>query len=267
MSKRKHHNGHSHPELSADDKLALLERSPTAKEYKATTSKPPAKASVGGYMRCYESHPALPLSEGIVVYGGSCMYPIVEDADIYIGHDHSMKKSIKTYPWEEGESVQFLIPDMGIPESKEQFAKMLDWLVVQLTAKKKVHVGCIGGHGRTGMTLSGLAFLMRNEKDAISYVREHYCQKAVESQAQINFLHDLYGITKANPAKGHYSMGSPTPTKAATGPVTYSSGVTSNTRAQYKQETFDMFGQSQVIHPAKSDICIWGANVQLVKSK
>lgn len=266
MSKRKHaHNGHPTSHLSASEKLALLDRSPTAKEFKAV-EKAPTKAAVGAYVRCYESHPALPLSEGIVVYGGSCVYPVVEDADVYIGHDHSMKKSPKAYPWNEGESVQFLIPDMGVPESKEEFAKMLDWLVVQLTAKKKVHVGCIGGHGRTGMTLSALAFLMRNEKDAITYVRKNYCEKAVESQGQVQFLHDLFGIEKVNPAKGHFSSHSTTHGKATTGHTTYSTGAVSNTRQHHQQESFS-FAQSQVIHPAKADICIWGGNVEIAKSK
>jgi hypothetical protein len=31
-------------------------------------------------------------------------------------------------------------------------------------------------------------------EDAITYVREHYCKKAVESSTQVAFLHKQYGI-------------------------------------------------------------------------
>lgn len=151
--------------------------------------------------RCFESHPPLPLKDGLVIYGGSCSSPIVRDADIYVGLDHSHARSPKAYPWEVGESFLFHITDMHAPNDPAQFFKLIDWLVVQLIAQKKVHIGCIGGHGRTGTVLSALVSVMMDEKNAIGYVRKHYCQKAVESAAQIEFLSKHFGVTREAPAK------------------------------------------------------------------
>lgn len=252
MSKYSKSRGKGHYGGTAQDQLSLLARDPQHK----------AASTGGGYKRCYETHPPLSLGQDIVVYGGSCGFPVVQDADIYVGHDHSFAKSDKAYPWEEGESFQFLIPDMGVPADKEQYAKMLDWLVVQLTAHKKVHIGCIGGHGRTGMTLSALAFLMLHEKDAITYVREHYCQKAVESQAQVNFLHDLFGIDKAAPAKQSYS--SQTCGAKSNG---HASAPTATSSLPYSSRSFEGFdlNQSSTIYPSDSSSSIWGRNIEIVK--
>lgn len=149
--------------------------------------------------RCYMSHPPLVIGD-YKIYGGSCIDPIVTDADIYVGFDYGMAKSHKAYPWEEGESFLFPIQDMGVPKDPEQFKKLVDWIAVQLIAKKKIHLGCIGGHGRTGMVLAALVKVMLGEKDAIQYVRKHYCTKAVESAAQVTFLRTHFEVSTA---KGH----------------------------------------------------------------
>ena len=78
---------------------------------------------------------------------------------------------------------------------------MVKWLAKQVEAGKKVHVGCIGGHGRTGLVLAALARVMIDEKDAIAYVRKNYCHKVVETTAQVNFLAKHWGIAKADPSK------------------------------------------------------------------
>lgn len=154
--------------------------------------------------RCYESHPAL-LIAGFHVYGGSCSNPVVKDADVYVGLDHSYKRSDKEYPWEEGVSFLYPITDMAAPRDPASFKKLIDWLAEQILDGKKVHIGCIGGHGRTGTVLSALVAVLDNNKDAITYVRNNYCKKAVESEVQIAFLHTHFGITKVEPSKGHYS--------------------------------------------------------------
>lgn len=153
------------------------------------------------YRRCYETHPPLPLLDGLKVYGGSCGYPVILDADIYVGFDLSMKRTSRRFPWEPGEEVLYPIQDMRAPTDLDSFKKLIEWLSVQLIAQKKVHLGCIGGHGRTGTVLSALVKEMMEEEDATTYVREKYCKKAVESEAQINFLHKHFGIKKVEPTK------------------------------------------------------------------
>jgi hypothetical protein len=97
------------------------------------------------------------------------------------------------------EEVYCAIPDMGIPKNIPRFKKMVTWLCNQLQEGKKVHIGCIGGHGRTGLLLAAIVSQLSGEKDAIAYVRKNYCGRAVESSEQVKFLGEHYGIT---PVKG-----------------------------------------------------------------
>jgi hypothetical protein len=155
--------------------------------------------------RCYESHPPLPLGDGIVIYGGSCNYPAVKDADVYIGFDYGMERQVKGWPWETQNServeVYFPVVDMSVPKSVSDFKNLIDWTIEQLKAGKKVHAGCIGGHGRTGTFFSALVRVMMDEKDSTAYVRKHYCHKAVESSQQVEWLAKHFDVTPAKGAK------------------------------------------------------------------
>jgi len=160
------------------------------------------RAGTTGYARCFESHKPLPIGE-YLIYGGSCSSPMVSNADIYIGFDRSMRETASRFPWNEQkvEEILFYIPDMGVPADPEEFKKMIAWIAVQLTALKLVHIGCIGGHGRTGTVLAALVTHMTGELDSITYVRKHYCEKAVESHTQVKFLNTHYGIKEISGAK------------------------------------------------------------------
>ena len=74
---------------------------------------------------------------------------------------------------------------MDAPANVTRFKKLVTWLCNQLQDGKTVHVGCIGGHGRTGTVISAIVAELLEEKDAIQWVRKHYCKKAVESKAQV----------------------------------------------------------------------------------
>lgn len=158
------------------------------------------KGSKGArYAACYESHPALKLGNGTAgfkVYGGSCSTPVVKDADVYVGLDWGMKITRPTYPWDDAApkvvEVKFQITDMKVPDDEDEFVRMIDWLVERVRDGRKVHVGCIGGHGRTGMVLAALASRFGHDRP-IAYVRENYCAKAVETGEQVEFLARLFG--------------------------------------------------------------------------
>lgn len=147
------------------------------------------------HVSCHTTH--LPMTIGkYKIYGGSCSYPNIKDADVYVGFCHSM--NVTGYPWEGVTEVLFEIPDRGIPENLTDFKNMLEWIKSQLIASRRVHIGCIGGHGRTGTVLAALVrFMDPSIKDAIGYVRKNYCKKAVESQKQIDFLVKEFGCTPA----------------------------------------------------------------------
>lgn len=160
----------------------------------------------GGYSEpkasCYHSHPPLKITlsasgEQVSVYGGNARAPIVKDADIYVDLAGSSQPK-RNYPWNPPETgpveIVFPVYDMEPPSNPAEFKKMVYWLGEQVIAGKKLHVGCLGGHGRTGTLLAALVKVLSGEEDAITYVRENYCQKAVESDSQVKFLNKYFDI-------------------------------------------------------------------------
>lgn len=161
-----------------------------------------------GWTPCHASHPPLkiPVGEKVYeIYGGSCIHPKINDMDVFVGLDSGMAKTSRAYPWYEGTELLFHIQDMQVPKDVEEFKKLLNYLKKSLEAGKKVFVGCIGGHGRTGTVFSALVKLMSNIEDSTTYVRENYCKKVVESQTQVDWLHTHFGIKKVEATKGGYS--------------------------------------------------------------
>jgi hypothetical protein len=158
--------------------------------------------------RCYESHKGLKLGVG-KLYGGSASSPIVKDADVYVALQSGSTSGRSSDPWDAPGVVEvhYSIQDMRQPSDAARFKKMVSWICTQLHDGKTVHVGCIGGHGRTGTVLSAVVAEMLDEKNAIQYVRQHYCKRAVESREQIQFLVKHYGIEMAEPTKGDVSTG------------------------------------------------------------
>ena len=154
-------------------------------------------------VRCYESHPVLKIGKG-KLYGGSASYPVVKDADVYVALQSGSTCGRISDPWDKQSvvEVQYSIRDMEAPANTARFKKMITWLCTQLHEGKTVHVGCIGGHGRTGTVLSAIVAEALEQADAVQYVRKHYCKKAVESKAQMQFLMKHYGVSEAEPTKG-----------------------------------------------------------------
>lgn len=169
---------------------------------------PSSKTKDTGWTPCHQSHPALKIPVGdkvYEIYGGSCIHPKINDMDVFIGLDSGMAKTSRAYPWYEGTEFLFHIQDMQVPKDVEEFKKLLNYLKESLEAGKKVFVGCIGGHGRTGTVFSALVKLMSNIEDSTTYVRENYCKKVVESQTQVDWLHTHFGIKKVDATKGGYT--------------------------------------------------------------
>lgn len=154
--------------------------------------------------RCYESHPPLKIGKGLL-YGGSASHPVVKDADVYVSLQSGSTSGRQTDPWEKQQKVvevYYAISDMHAPTDAPRFKKLVTWVCNQLHEGKKVHVGCIGGHGRTGLLISAIVAEATEKKDVIQWVRKHYCKKAVESKTQVQFLMKHYEVTEVEPAKG-----------------------------------------------------------------
>jgi hypothetical protein len=170
----------------------------------------------GTYVSCYESHPVLKLGKGEIL-GASCIHP-EKGFDIYVGLDSGMKRTFSPYPWEPAPTelppieILYYIADMTAPTKANTptFKKMVTWMAEQLNEGKRIHIGCMGGHGRTGTVLAALVKEMTGNEDAGQWVRDNYCKKAIESKVQIEFLHEHYGIKKVEGSKeysGFYGGG------------------------------------------------------------
>lgn len=156
------------------------------------------------FFKCYETHPPLVFTDKktgkeMSVIGGNCFKE--SDTDIQVGFDSGMVLDSQ-FPWNKDKRIRFLfrIMDRQVPKDSKEAHNLIKWLAAQLRKGKTVHLGCIGGHGRTGTILAALVTYMTGEKDSITYVRKNYCKKAVESQVQVNWLHQEFGITKADPS-------------------------------------------------------------------
>lgn len=148
---------------------------------------------------CHESHPDLHILNGTLV-GGNCRHhDRHKKVDLYVALDGSMQHPIFDPALTFKRCVYYPIKNMGIPNNPEKFKILINTIVHYLMGGKKVHVGCIGGHGRTGMVLAAVAATASDmglevpEKDAIGWVRANYCKKAVETKAQEGFLVTHFG--------------------------------------------------------------------------
>lgn len=157
---------------------------------------------------CFETHKPFVIPGAGLIMGGSCIRPIVKDADVYIGFDRDMTFG-RAVPWKGGIEVAHFIRDMHAPVNVEAFKSLIGWTLAQVRDLKKVHCGCIGGHGRTGLFFAAMTCVAEPDNpDAVAYVREHYCHRAVESDVQIKFLAQHFGYKgKPKPTKNLKAAG------------------------------------------------------------
>ena len=80
-------------------------------------------------------------------------------------------------------------PDFGVPNDLAAAdAHIIDaWQ--RARNGEAVEVACIGGHGRTGTVLACMAVLAGiAPPDAVSWVRDNYCQRAVQEPSQAYWM-------------------------------------------------------------------------------
>lgn len=83
-------------------------------------------------------------------------------------------------------------PDFGVPDDAEAVVAALAALRERARQGQQVEIGCMGGHGRTGTALAGLAVLCGHPPDrAVEWVRASYCDQAVETEEQDAFVRSL----------------------------------------------------------------------------
>lgn len=80
-------------------------------------------------------------------------------------------------------------PDFGVPTDPEAMITALHTALGRARTGERVELGCLGGHGRTGTALAALAVLTgRRPDEAVSWVRTAYCDRAVETTEQEDFI-------------------------------------------------------------------------------
>lgn len=89
-------------------------------------------------------------------------------------------------------------PDYGIVYLPRSFWEKLTKYLVDNGYKMLVF--CQGGHGRTGTAIAclmvvGLGF---TTAEAVTWVRNHYCKEAIETQGQINYIKQIEAAGKQN---------------------------------------------------------------------
>jgi protein-tyrosine phosphatase len=80
-------------------------------------------------------------------------------------------------------------PDFGVPGNEDDVFDLVRQIHDRANAGELVEVACYGGLGRTGTVLGCLAIISGvHAGDAVAWVREHYDQRAVETEEQNQFI-------------------------------------------------------------------------------
>ena len=78
-------------------------------------------------------------------------------------------------------------------ETPKEDCATFDILIAELTeraiAGARIYVHCFGGHGRTGLVFGCMAATMGID-NPVQYVRNNYCQRAIENTLQETFVNE-----------------------------------------------------------------------------
>jgi Protein-tyrosine phosphatase len=99
------------------------------------------------------------------------------------------------------EPPQLIIPwrDGGVPNFTK--ARWMDLLADLGQLKGRVFIHCMGGHGRTGTALAIMLSLSGAlKKDPVQWLRKNYCEKAVETKSQIDYIESMGIKTSCTPS-------------------------------------------------------------------
>ncbi len=98
------------------------------------------------------------------------------------------------------DTVLYPCADKCAPADLQEFRRAIHWLLSKIDEGSVVEVGCLGGHGRTGLVLASLLVCQGAETaEAMKKVREDYCSEAIESSEQVIFLHRLQDVEAGKP--------------------------------------------------------------------
>lgn len=197
--------------------LVVLEKKDEKKEEK----KDDKKVTYSTYTKNSKCHNGTvlaftdPKSKVDICGGGKMRDVLVKKDDLFIDVGFHYEKLIETYGLKAGwkleqynkteQAIKIDWTDGGHPNLSKKFWE--DLVKVIRTEKKRVVVSCQGGHGRTGTVLSILSVLMgavKKEEDPVKFIREKYCQEAVETKTQCDYIENITGCKIAEKPSHSY---------------------------------------------------------------
>jgi hypothetical protein len=118
-------------------------------------------------------------------------------------------------------------PDYGVPRDCQSDFWAALAIDIREQGVKRIHVMCMGGHGRTGIQLACLRWFLATEKERMEWpdaytlvmeIREPYCDNAVEADSQQDYVAAMCGIPSGEALSFHkgqvYTQTSKNQTKA-----------------------------------------------------
>lgn len=126
-----------------------------------------------------------------------------EDYDMVTGMNESGKEAFSNTlsvarRYNAGPRLSFPIPDYGVPQvGLDVWETLANDIATLMEQGTNVYIGCTGGHGRTGLAVSIIAGLLRSDitlDDPVTWLREVYCDNAVETSEQIQYVFDILGL-------------------------------------------------------------------------
>lgn len=149
------------------------------------TTNPSSTSTTTTYQKCRHYQQPVTMPDGTVIYASSSRSWAAESTtgpmftpDLGIYLDGCWKPDTIAY--------HVGCPDYNIPlPSVTQVLWIAEEGLRLAREGQRVEVGCIGGHGRTGLMLAVMATLTQPDiEDAVTYVQTNYCSHAVESEVQ-----------------------------------------------------------------------------------
>lgn len=143
------------------------------------------------------ARPVRIIAEPLALSAGSLDTPAPLGAAILRLHDSKRRPLLTGLPGYRPAIIRLDWPDMAVPALD---ADDWQWLADRLAAlpAKRLHVHCMAGHGRTGTALAILCHMWGAipEGDCpVTWLRERYCPKAVETSGQLAYVALITGRT------------------------------------------------------------------------
>jgi len=144
---------------------------------------------------CPHRSQAVEYPDGTTVYASASAFHWVDPSamthDVGLWLDESWSNYGEVIDW----------PDGGAPRDWEDARTRIRQAFADARGGARVEVGCIAAHGRTGTVLACFAILAGVPADqAIEWVRDHYCSKAVETGPQERWIE--WFAEQVNPVQG-----------------------------------------------------------------